>query len=126
VHQCDSAAFAHDPYGVFAGIESLAFVRNELFLDVDVCIPRSAYSLGICRKLGVAILTDAKHRNIILSSDDPKLAFRSPDAGGCCSANIAQRPLTVMELLGFVQDGLNRHEWHRLGLRRQECSVVSW
>jgi hypothetical protein len=31
-----------------------------------------------------------------------------------------------MELLGFVQDGLKRHEWHHLGLRRQECSGVSW
>ena len=126
MHQCDSAAFAHDPYRVFAGIELLAFVRNELFLDVGVCIPRSPYSFGICRELGMAILTDAKHRNIILSFDDPKLAFRSPDTGECCSANIARRPLTVMELLGFVQDGLKRHEWHHLGLRRQECSGVSW
>jgi hypothetical protein len=31
-------AFAHDPHRVFAGIQPLAFVRNELLLDVGVCI----------------------------------------------------------------------------------------
>ncbi len=31
-------AFAHDPHPVLAGIEPLAFVRDELFLDVGVCI----------------------------------------------------------------------------------------
>jgi hypothetical protein len=46
------------------------------FLDVGVCILRLAYSLGICRELGIAIFTHAKHRNIILSFDDPKFAFR--------------------------------------------------
>jgi hypothetical protein len=51
-------------------------VRDELFLDVGVCILRSAYSLGICRELGIATFTHAKHRDIILSFDDPKLAFR--------------------------------------------------
>jgi hypothetical protein len=61
-----------DPHRVFAGIQPLAFVCNELFLDVGVCILRSAYSLGICRELGIAIFTHAKHRNIILSFDDPK------------------------------------------------------
>ena len=60
----------------FAGIQPLAFVRDELFLDVGVCILRSAYSLRICRELGIAIFTHAKHREIILSFDDPKLAFR--------------------------------------------------
>lgn len=69
-------AFAHDPHCVLAGIQPLAFVRDELFLDVGVCILRSAYSLGICRELGIAIFTHAKHREIILSFDDPKLAFR--------------------------------------------------
>ena len=66
-----------------------------------------------CRELGIAIFTHAKHRNIILSFDDPKLAFRSSDTDGYCSASIARRSLTVMELLNFVQDGLKRHEWHR-------------
>jgi hypothetical protein len=69
-------AFAHDPRRVFAGIQSLAFVRDELFLDAGVCILRLVYSLGIYRELGIAIFTHAKHRNIILSFDDPKLAFR--------------------------------------------------
>jgi hypothetical protein len=41
-----------DPHRVFAGIQPLAFVCNELFLDVGVCILRSACSLGICRELG--------------------------------------------------------------------------
>lgn len=71
-----SGAFAHDPHSVLAGIQPLAFVRDELFLDVGVCILRSAYSLGICRELGIATFTNAKHRHIILSFDDPKLAFR--------------------------------------------------
>ena len=66
-------ASAHDPHRVLAGIQPLAFVRDELFLDVGVCILRSAYSLGICRELGIATFTHAKHRDIILSFDDPKL-----------------------------------------------------
>jgi hypothetical protein len=69
-------ASAHHPHRVLAGIQPLAFVRDELFLDVGVCILRSAYSLGICRELGIATFTHAKHRDIILSFDDPKLAFR--------------------------------------------------
>ena len=48
-----SGASAHDPHRVLAGIQPLAFVRDELFLDVGVCILRSAYSLGICRELGI-------------------------------------------------------------------------
>ena len=90
-----------------------------------MCILRLVYSFGICRELGITIFTQAKHRNIILSLDDPKLAFRSSDTEGYCSASIARRSLTVMELLNFVQDGLNRHESHRLGLRRREWSSVS-
>ena len=35
-------AFAHDPHRVFAGIQPLAFVRNELLLDVGVCILRTS------------------------------------------------------------------------------------
>ena len=31
----------------------------------------------------------------------------------------------VMQPLNFVQDGLNRHKRHRLGLRRREWSSVS-
>jgi hypothetical protein len=69
-------AFAHHPHRVLAGILPLAFVRDELLLDVGVSILRSADSLGICRELGIAIFTHAKDRNIILSFDDPKLAFR--------------------------------------------------
>jgi hypothetical protein len=99
---CDSAAFAHDPHRVFAGIQPIAFVRNELFLDVGVCIPRLAYSLGICRELGIATFAHAKHRNIILSFDDPKLAFRSSDTEGYCSATITRRSLTGRELLNVV------------------------
>jgi len=57
------------------GEKPLAFVRDELFLNEDVCILRSAYRFGIRRELGIAIFTHAKHRNIILSFDDPKLAF---------------------------------------------------
>ena len=70
-----SGAFAHDPHSVLAGIQPLAFVRDELFLDVGVCILRSADSLRICRELGIATITNAKHRDIIPPSDDPKLAF---------------------------------------------------
>ena len=51
-------------------------MRDELFLDVGVCILRSTHRLGVCRELGIAIFTHAKHWNIILSSDDPKFAFR--------------------------------------------------
>jgi hypothetical protein len=90
------------PHRVFAGIQPIAFVCNELLLDVGVCILRTAYSLGICRELGIAIFTYAKHRNIILSFDDPEIAFRSSDTDGRCSASIARRSLTVMELLNFV------------------------
>ena len=54
----------------------LAFVRDELFLDEGVCILRPDDSLRICRELGIAIFTYAKHRNIVLSFDDLKLAFR--------------------------------------------------
>jgi hypothetical protein len=99
---CDSAALAHDPHRVFAGIQPIAFVRNELFLDVGVCINRPAYRLGICRELGPTTFADAKHRNIILSFDDPKLAFRNSGPDGCCSAAIASRSLTGRELLNVV------------------------
>jgi hypothetical protein len=64
-----------------------------LFLDVGVCILRSAYSLGICRELGIAIFTHAKHRNIILSFDDPKLAFRH--------AQVSQRADPIVFLRKF-------------------------
>jgi len=95
-------SFVHDPQRVLAGSQPLAFVCNELFLNVVVCVLRSAYSLGICRELGIAIFTHAKHRNIILSFDDPKLALRSSDPDRSCSAGSARRSLTVMELLNFV------------------------
>jgi hypothetical protein len=80
----------------------LAFVCNELFLDVGVCILGLTYRLGICRKLSIAIFTHAKHRNVIFSFDDPKLAFRSSDTDGRCSASIVRRTLTVRELLYLV------------------------
>jgi hypothetical protein len=51
-------------------------VRDELFLDKVVCVLRSAYNLWIGRELGIAIFTHAKHRKVIFSFDDPKLAFR--------------------------------------------------
>jgi hypothetical protein len=57
------------------GAKPLAFVRDELFLNEGVCILRSAYRFGICRELSVAIFTHAKHRNVLFSLDDPKLAF---------------------------------------------------
>ena len=55
------------PHRVFAGIQPIAFVCNELLLDVGVCILRTAYSLGICRELGIAIFTYAKHTGILFS-----------------------------------------------------------
>jgi hypothetical protein len=71
-----------------AGIQPLAFVRDGLFLDVGVCILRSVCSLGICRELGIATFTHAEHRDVILSFDDPKLAFRHalsfPQGGPDC------------------------------------------
>jgi hypothetical protein len=77
-----------DPGGGLAGNLGFAFVRDELFLDVGVCILSLAYSVGIYRELGVAIFTHAKHRNIVLPLDDPKLKFRHgnsfPHAGADC------------------------------------------
>ena len=100
-------AFAHDPHRVLASIQPLAFVRDELFLDVGVCILRSAYSLGICSELGIAIFTHAKHRNIILSFDDPKLAFRHapsfPESGpDCYPVEIQTAPLPLLEIVGVL------------------------
>lgn len=89
--QCDSATYVQDSHRVFAGIQPVAFVRSELFLDAGVSVLGSAYGLGIHRELGKATFTQAKHRNIVLSFDDPKLAFRSSDTDGCCSASIARR-----------------------------------
>jgi hypothetical protein len=100
-------AFAHDPHRVLVGIRPLAFVRDELFLDVSVCILRSAYSLGICRELGIATFTNAEHRDIILSFDDPKLAFRhalSLPQGGpdCYPVEIQPAPLPLLEIVGVM------------------------
>ena len=60
-------------------------MQDELFLDVGVCILRSAYGLGICRELNMAMLADAKHREIILSFDNPKLSFRRVLSPPYCS-----------------------------------------
>ena len=51
-------------------------MSDELFLDDGVCILRPADGLRICRELGIAIFTYARHRNIVLSFDDPKPACR--------------------------------------------------
>jgi hypothetical protein len=59
-----------------AGVQPLAFVHDELFLYEGVRILRSAYSSGICRELGIARFTHAKHGNILLPFEDPKPAFR--------------------------------------------------
>ena len=81
-------SFSHDPGGGLAGSLGFAFVRDELFLDVGVCILSLAYSVGIYRELGVTIFTHAKHRNIVLPLDDPKLTIRRahsfPHAGAHC------------------------------------------
>jgi hypothetical protein len=69
-------SFFPDPGGGLAGILGFALVRDELLLDVGMSILSLAYSLGICRELGVATFTDAKHRNIVLPFDDPEFAFR--------------------------------------------------
>lgn len=69
-------AFAYAAYSRIGWRPPLAFVRDELFLDEGVCILRPDDSLRICRELGIAIFTYAKHRNIVLSFDDLKLAFR--------------------------------------------------
>jgi hypothetical protein len=83
--QRDFRAFAPDTRRLLTAVRPLAFVRDELFLDEGVCVLRSAYRLWICRELGIAIFTQAKHRHIILSFDDPKPAFRhassSPQSG---------------------------------------------
>ena len=68
---------------------------------------RSAYSLGICRELGIAIFTHAKHREIILSFDDPKLAFRHalifPQGGpDCYPVEIQPAPLPLLEIVGVI------------------------
>jgi hypothetical protein len=57
------------------GVQPLAFVRDELFLNEGVRILGSAYRFGIRRELSFAVFTHAQHRNIILSPDDPKPAF---------------------------------------------------
>ena len=71
-----SIRLVHDPRRVLAGILSPALVCDELFLDLGVCILRSAYSLWVYRELRSATFTNAKHRDIAFSFDDPKLAFR--------------------------------------------------
>ena len=68
--------FAHDAHRVGAGGQPLASVRDELFLDEGVRILRLACSRRICHELGIAKFTHAKHRNIILSFHDSKLALR--------------------------------------------------
>jgi hypothetical protein len=55
--------------------EALARVRDELCLDVGMCILCLGYTLGTRRELGLAAFTDAKHRDIVFSFDDPKYAF---------------------------------------------------
>jgi hypothetical protein len=91
----------------------LAFVRDKLLLDEGVCILRPADSFRIRREFCVAIFTYAKHRNIVLPFDDPKLAFRRSYTDGCCSTRIGRRSPMVMELLKFVENGLTSHELHR-------------
>jgi hypothetical protein len=69
-------SFSHDPGSGLTGARSLAFVRDELFLDIGVCILGLAYSRRICGELGITVFTHAKHRKVVLPFDDPKLAFR--------------------------------------------------
>ena len=116
--------FAHDPRRVFPGIQALAFVRDELLLDVGVSILRSAYSRGVCRELGIAIFTNTKHGNIIFSFDDPEFALRNSGADGCCSGSIARRSLMVMDF-NSVQNGLDGYEKHRSAFRLREWSACS-
>jgi len=59
-----------------AGVRPIAFVRDELLLDEGVCILRSANSRRICDEIGSATFTHAKHRNIVFSFHDSKLALR--------------------------------------------------
>jgi hypothetical protein len=68
--------FVHDAHRNLACRQPLAFVRDELFLDEGVCILRSVYNHRIRHELAVATFTHAKHRNIILSFHDSKLALR--------------------------------------------------
>ena len=68
--------FSHDPGSGLAGKLRFAFVRNELFLDIGVCILSLAYRVGIYPELGVTIFAHAKHRNIVLPSDDPEFTSR--------------------------------------------------
>jgi hypothetical protein len=117
--------FARDPHRVFPGIQALAFVRNELLLDVGVGILRSADSRGVCRELGIAIFTNTKHGNIIFSFDDPEFALRNSGADGCCSGSMARRSLMVD--FNSVQNGLDRYEKHRSAFRlREKVKACFW
>lgn len=118
--QCDSH-FRSRSAPRFPGIQALAFVRDELLLDVGVGILRSAYSRGVCRELGIAIFTNTKHGNIIFSFDDPEFALRNSGADGCCSARIARRSLMIMDF-NSVQNGLDGYEKHRSAFRPRERS----
>lgn len=72
---CDLGTFAHAAHSVWGDVQALAFVRDELFLDEGVCILRSVYSHRTRHELAVATFTHTKHRNIILSFHDFKLAL---------------------------------------------------
>jgi len=68
--------FVQNAYRIGTGGRPIASVRDELFLDEGVCILRSAYSRRIRYELGIATFTHAKHRNIVFSFHDSKLALR--------------------------------------------------
>jgi hypothetical protein len=74
--QCDSAPSFTTRTAFWLASSRLHLCAMNCFWMWAYASLRSAYSLGICRELGIAIFTHAKHRNIILSFDDPKLAFR--------------------------------------------------
>jgi hypothetical protein len=73
---CDFGTLAHPAHPVWGVVQALAFVRDELFLDEAVGILRSVYSHRIRHELAVATFTHTKHRNIMLSFHDSKLALR--------------------------------------------------
>jgi hypothetical protein len=75
--------------------------RDELFLNEGVRILRPAYCFGIRRELGVAVFTQAQHRNIILSFDDPKRAFHH------ATSSPSADPLVLMCLVLFLFLGRN-------------------
>ena len=87
-----------------ACVDRITFVGDELFLDLVVCVDRSGYRGRIDCEFGIAAFTDGEHRDIVLSLDDPELAFRHalslPQSGrDCYRVEMQPAPLPLLEIV---------------------------